>query len=108
MYYTNYHFRTFVEDAGKGAFVDAEFHPIQWYRFNTGEAFYAYSWAIRMLPLLFRQSDFSEELSAYASQVRIRRNHNYLYFGYPSLEHEQRSARTVVKAYVRRAEDGPA
>ncbi|PPQ94576.1 hypothetical protein CVT25_011523 [Psilocybe cyanescens] len=108
MHYTNYRFHNFVQDIGKGVFVDAEFHPMRWYQFNTGEALHAYFWAVLMLPSLLAKSGYSEELIAYARQVRIRRNNNYHNFKYLTLEQEQRAARTAVKAYVRRAEDGPA
>ncbi|PPQ81151.1 hypothetical protein CVT25_015203 [Psilocybe cyanescens] len=105
MYYANHRFRNFVEDAGKGAFVDTEFHPMRWYRFNTGEAFYAYFWAIQMLPLFLDKSGSSEKLIACARQARIRPDNDYLNFTYLSLEKRQRSAQAAVKAYLRRVED---
>ncbi|PPQ86592.1 hypothetical protein CVT25_006118 [Psilocybe cyanescens] len=103
MYYTNYRFRNFVQ---KGAFVDAEFHPMRWYRFNMGDGFLAYLWAIMILPLLLDKSGYSQELIAYARQDRIMRNNDYLNFTYSSLEQERRSVQVAVKAYLRRVEDG--
>ncbi|PPQ92453.1 hypothetical protein CVT25_009670 [Psilocybe cyanescens] len=106
MYYTDYHFHNFIQGARKGDFVDTEFHPMQWDLFNSGEALYAYLWAIRMLPSFLDKSDYSEELIAYARQTKIRCNNDYLNFIYSSLEQERKSARAAVKAYLRRAEDG--
>ncbi|PPQ87306.1 hypothetical protein CVT25_002057 [Psilocybe cyanescens] len=103
MHHTNYRFRQFVQDAGKGAFVDAEFHPMRWYLFNMGEAFEAYSYATQMLPLFLDKSGHSEELIAYACQARIMHN-DYLNFTY-SLEEHRRSDQAAVKAYLRRVED---
>ncbi|PPQ90668.1 hypothetical protein CVT25_004707 [Psilocybe cyanescens] len=103
MHYTNYRFRNFVQYAGKGAFMDAEFYPMRWYLFNTGEAFKAYSWATQMLPLFLDRSGHSEELIAYACQARIMCN-DYLNFTY-TLEQQRRSAQAAVKAYLRRVED---
>ncbi|PPQ91222.1 hypothetical protein CVT25_001180 [Psilocybe cyanescens] len=106
MYYTNHRFRNFVDDTGKGVFVDAEFHPMRWYLFNTGEAFLAYSWAIMMLPPFLDKAGYSAELIAYARQASIRRHNNYLNLRYPPLESTQRSAQAAVKAYLRRVDDG--
>ncbi|PPQ82759.1 hypothetical protein CVT25_009230 [Psilocybe cyanescens] len=106
MYYTNQHFYNFFKEAGKGAFVDAElWHPMRLDRFNTGEAFYAYSWAIEMLPLFLDKSGYSEELIAYARQARIMRNNDYLNFTYSEEEQRRRYAQAAVKAYLRRTED---
>ncbi|PPQ95031.1 hypothetical protein CVT25_000495 [Psilocybe cyanescens] len=107
IYYTDYRFRNFVRDAGKGAFVDAEFHPTRWYRFNTGEAFWAYLWAIEMVPLLLDKSGYSEELIAYARKTRIRRDNDYLNFvEFNDVEKYRKSAQAALKAYLRRVEDG--
>ncbi|PPQ86275.1 hypothetical protein CVT25_005517 [Psilocybe cyanescens] len=107
MYYTNRSFHNFVYASEKGAFVDVEFHPMRWYRFNTGEAFYAYFWAIQMLPLLLDKSGYSEELIAYARKTRIRRDNDYLNFRDPNnVEKCRKSAQAAVKAYLRRVEDG--
>ncbi|PPQ93124.1 hypothetical protein CVT25_003362 [Psilocybe cyanescens] len=105
MYYTDDRFCSFVSGAGKGVFVDAEFHPMRWHLFNTGEAFYAYFLANQILPRLLDKSGYSEELIAYAHQARIVRNHDYLNFE-SSLEYTERYAQAAVKAYIRRVEDG--
>ncbi|PPQ94571.1 hypothetical protein CVT25_011518 [Psilocybe cyanescens] len=106
MHYTNYRFRNFVQDIGKGVFVDAEFHPMRWYQFNTGDALHAYFWAVLMLPPFLAKSGYSEELIAYARKARIMRNSDYLTFIESLLEDERRSAQGAVNAYLRRVEDG--
>ncbi|PPQ88930.1 hypothetical protein CVT25_005268 [Psilocybe cyanescens] len=106
MYYTNDRYIDFVQAAGKGAFIDAQFHPIRWYRFNTGEAFHAYFWALKVLPPLLGKSGYSEELVAYARKAGIMRSNDYLNFIYPQLAQKWRSAQAAVKAYLRGAEHG--
>ncbi|PPQ88015.1 hypothetical protein CVT25_001100 [Psilocybe cyanescens] len=106
MYYTNDRFRNFVQGTGKGAFVDAEFHPMRWYLINMDETFDTYFWAILRLPLFLDKSGYSAQLIAYARQARIRRNNDYLNFNYLSLEDKRRSAQAAVKAYLRRVDYG--
>ncbi|PPQ91849.1 hypothetical protein CVT25_000798 [Psilocybe cyanescens] len=108
MYYTNHRFGKFVGDAGKGAFVDAEFYSMPWSLFNVGEASLAYSRTIEMLPLFLDKSGYSEELIAYAPQARIMRTNDYLNFTYSKWDKRRRSAQAAVKAYLRRIEDGHA
>ncbi|PPQ90599.1 hypothetical protein CVT25_006171 [Psilocybe cyanescens] len=106
MYYTNHWFRNFVEDTGKGVFVDADFHPKRWYLFNMGDVFYSYFWAIVMLPLFLGKSSYSEELIAYARQAKITHHNDYLNCISSFLEPKRRSAQAAVKAYLRRVDGG--